>query len=677
MKVVGLLSGGKDSCYNLCHCVKNGHEIVALATLGPEPGTDELDSYLYQTVGQDGIHLVAEALRLPLHRQTIRGTAVELGSEYGPRSHTSSMQGVEGDETEDMYTLLNKIKCIYPEITAVSVGAILSSYQRVRVEYVCQRLGLTVLAFLWQRDQAELLREMVEAPVKSVLIKVAGAGLVPGHLGKSLAEMEPILQSLNSKYGVHVCGEGGEYETYTLDCPIFHSRISLEETTVAHHGESSHIAPVAYLRLVSAKISPKPNGVSNLDGVTLPPLLDPEFAGTMNELGSYPVPSFPRPNPSSLQGTSSLRSCISKRGNWVFVASIFGTSLSTSSGCVGDSLEKEVEEAFNHLEVLLAESSLSLVDIAHINLTLSSMAHFSEVNRVYATKFGTSPPTRACVASHLPGGARVMLDAIVRLPASDRHPQDRVALHVQSRSYWAPANIGPYSQAVMVGSKIFVSGQIGLIPASLTLPSPSSFLEEAVLSLQHVQRILATFQSPQWIESIICYMVDISHLEQARMVWKCTQSMYKENIPVLFLEVSELPKGALVEWQVVAGTCQSSSDQDDEDEDAPGPENISGHQPAFSGCNSRSSQTLTVIGTVSNDPDISTQLHRHHLTYIRGFHSTGVSVDEAERRIKSSLSLTQEKVDDYAISLVCVNAIGLNTGPADLDIGYYAMGSLL
>lgn len=42
MKVVGLLSGGKDSCYNLCHCVKQGHEIVALATLAPPSGKGEL-----------------------------------------------------------------------------------------------------------------------------------------------------------------------------------------------------------------------------------------------------------------------------------------------------------------------------------------------------------------------------------------------------------------------------------------------------------------------------------------------------------------------------------------------------------------------------------------------------------------------------------------------------------
>ena len=38
MKYVALLSGGKDSCYNLLHCAANGHELAAAASLGPEQG---------------------------------------------------------------------------------------------------------------------------------------------------------------------------------------------------------------------------------------------------------------------------------------------------------------------------------------------------------------------------------------------------------------------------------------------------------------------------------------------------------------------------------------------------------------------------------------------------------------------------------------------------------------
>ena len=37
-KVIGLVSGGKDSTFNLLHCVANGHELIALATLTPEAG---------------------------------------------------------------------------------------------------------------------------------------------------------------------------------------------------------------------------------------------------------------------------------------------------------------------------------------------------------------------------------------------------------------------------------------------------------------------------------------------------------------------------------------------------------------------------------------------------------------------------------------------------------------
>ena len=36
-----------------------------------------------------------------------------------------------------------------------------------------------------------------------------------------LEEMEPTLLELQEKYGANVCGEGGEFETYTLDSPLF------------------------------------------------------------------------------------------------------------------------------------------------------------------------------------------------------------------------------------------------------------------------------------------------------------------------------------------------------------------------------------------------------------------------------------------------------------------------
>ena len=195
MKVVGLLSGGKDSCYNLVQCVAAGHEVTCLANLAPaEAECVEADSHmyqvrrmmmmivmimiydghLYQTVGWDSVAAIARAMELPLYVEKVRGASLSVGRDYEP---------CEGDEVEDLTRLLTRVRD-EAGVEAVSVGAILSDYQRVRVEGVCLRLGLTPLAFLWQRDQTELLREMISAGMESVLIKVACLGLDKRYLGR-------------------------------------------------------------------------------------------------------------------------------------------------------------------------------------------------------------------------------------------------------------------------------------------------------------------------------------------------------------------------------------------------------------------------------------------------------------------------------------------------------------
>jgi diphthine-ammonia ligase len=81
--------------------------------------TDELDSYLYQSVGTSLVTLIAQAMRLPLYRRTITGKPVHLESTYGSRTKDRSTQaedtprkndGIEGDETEDLDVLLHQVK---------------------------------------------------------------------------------------------------------------------------------------------------------------------------------------------------------------------------------------------------------------------------------------------------------------------------------------------------------------------------------------------------------------------------------------------------------------------------------------------------------------------------------------------------------------------------------------
>lgn len=170
------------------------------------------------------MHFIAEALELPLYRRAIHGTAVDQGSDYASTS-ASRLQGrVEGDETEDLYELLKQVlvsssivwvlfgsasdhlhQTAHPDVQGVSVGAILSNYQRVRVEHVCARLGLQSLSYLWQYDQTQLLDDMAEAGMECIIIKVAGAGLGLRHLGQNVCgpEMRVTLEGLVSVQTEH------------------------------------------------------------------------------------------------------------------------------------------------------------------------------------------------------------------------------------------------------------------------------------------------------------------------------------------------------------------------------------------------------------------------------------------------------------------------------------------
>jgi diphthine-ammonia ligase len=176
-------------------CVAAGHTLVALANLQPEGKEEELDSYMFQTVGHEAVEVLAKAMGLPLYRGVTSGWSRGRGLHYLPQ---------EGDEVEDLYDLLQRVQAV-EGVEGVASGAVLSDYQRLRVEHVCERLGLTSLAYLWRRDQAQLLDEMIVSGISAIIIKVASIGLSESHLGCSLQQMQPHLTELTLR-STHVWG---------------------------------------------------------------------------------------------------------------------------------------------------------------------------------------------------------------------------------------------------------------------------------------------------------------------------------------------------------------------------------------------------------------------------------------------------------------------------------------
>jgi diphthine-ammonia ligase len=531
MKVVALISGGKDSCFNMMHCVANGHEIVALANLYPEE-KDELDSYMFQTVGHETIELYAQCMELPLFRQAIRGRSIDTSETYSITPE---------DEVEDLLALLQRAKAEIPEIEAVSTGAILSSYQRVRVENVCRRLGLVSLAYLWQKDQSELLNSMIQFGLHAVVIKVAAIGLTEKHLGKSLEELQHHLEAMRVKYGINVCGEGGEYETLTLCSPLFRKRIEINESAIKVHSDDM-FAPVAYLKIKSTKL------VDN-------PLYNLNWRSSLRLQSVRPCLEYTNWNLSeSTLATESpfcLQSHISPQMNVVDSSYYFIMPLT----CIpGDGLEGTTYQTLNYFKKKLLEVGLSMNHVVLMTVYVKDMSKFTCLNNVYSQFFGNNPSTRVTVQLDIEHDVMMECIAFKDLSLEREH-----TLHVQSYSYWAPANIGPYSQAVRVNDLIFMAGMIGFDPSSMMLKQGDNELH--TFQLQTLQCIQNCNEVARCMEadllkdtlSCICYVVKSSQLDLIR---KLLNDMFP-NIASIVVQVPRLPRDALVEFHFMLGDSKS------------------------------------------------------------------------------------------------------------------------
>ncbi|CAN1234009.1 Diphthine--ammonia ligase [Linum perenne] len=443
MKVVALVSGGKDSCYAMMKCIQYGHEIVALANLMPaDESVDELDSYMYQTVMRFMFDLEKEELEIRV---------VKYGVDYLCRHQKLNYTMTPGDEVEDMFVLLKEVKRQIPSVTAVSSGAIASDYQRLRVESICSRLGLVSLAYLWKQDQSLLLDEMVNHFFTSLVGSVAAMGLVPEkHLGKEISFLKPHLHKLKELYGCNVCGEGGEYETLTLDCPLFvNARIVLDEFQILLHSPDS-IAPVGVLHPSKFHLERKRDSVSGNDSI--PESCQKEGGIVIEVQGDCPEETDTICQPVASDTVSVLhlddRLCISRtRKNNTFSISCWLQDSSRTSA--GKGLKEDLTTILKHIESQIAVYGFGWGHVLYIHLYIADMNEFASANETYVAfitqeKCPFGVPSRSTI--ELPLGQAALGKAYVEVLVANDNSKN--VLHVQSISSWAPSCIGPYSQVL-------------------------------------------------------------------------------------------------------------------------------------------------------------------------------------------------------------------------------------
>ncbi len=596
MKFVALVSGGKDSILSLTLPAEYGHECVALGHIAPHGDDEDLDSFMYQSVGSSLVPHIARCLQLPLHVRYSAQESTDRSASYtASRDHGS-------DEVEDLYRLLSSMKKMHPSIEGVSSGAIFSTYQRCRVESVCVRLGLIPLSYLWRRPQPEVLSMICDRGIDARTVKVAAAGLDPNkHLMKPLVALRSLLEKLSSRYGLNVAGEGGEYETVVLDAPNFMGRVVVDDWEIVVDSEEGG---GGHARVKSVHVEPK-------DGLTESNLPQPPIyyysasdAPDSSVSASLSPPSPPPPPPS----TSSIYQPHSLPGGFFSFPSI--TAADTSKDALGQALE-----IFDNLSSSLATHDMTPQDVLSTHLYLSDISDFASINGHYSKCFGISlPPSRSCVGvggSLNDTGALVSLDVFAQ-HSSNKYMRTNIAdyeqnalrhvLHVQGLSSWAPVCVGPYSQANTIrGSTIFMAGMIGLQPETMTLlPTWESQLKFCWRHAARVLNALSEDQGGQLIHALgaLVYVEEKSAPDFAAIreicrtciksnagegkeeeegelwdgyededTWLAITGGVKENqstddsdpIPFMFVVVDKMPKGALIEIELVCATNKAAS----------------------------------------------------------------------------------------------------------------------
>ncbi|MBQ7145678.1 MAG: RidA family protein [Lachnospiraceae bacterium] len=114
----------------------------------------------------------------------------------------------------------------------------------------------------------------------------------------------------------------------------------------------------------------------------------------------------------------------------------------------------------------------------------------------------------------------------------------------------APAAIGPYSQAVKVGTLVFVSGQIPVDPATGEFAGPD-IETQTHQSLKNLKAILE--EAGSGLEKVVKTTVFLQDMNDFAAMNGVYAQYFKEPFPArAAVQVGRLPKDALVEIECVA-----------------------------------------------------------------------------------------------------------------------------
>jgi diphthine-ammonia ligase len=93
------------------------------------------------------------------------------------------------------------------------------------------KLHLTVIAPLWDIDPEDYMNELIDSKFNFIMTTVSSDGLDDSWLGKTISKSDILsLKHLSEKFGFNLNFEGGEAETFVINCPLFTNSIKINQS---------------------------------------------------------------------------------------------------------------------------------------------------------------------------------------------------------------------------------------------------------------------------------------------------------------------------------------------------------------------------------------------------------------------------------------------------------------
>ncbi len=206
MKIGSLFSGGKDSTYAIYLAQKQGHTVTCLLSIF----TKSEESHLLHYPNLQWTKLQSESMKIP---QLI--------------IHSDS------DETDDeLFALENLLQNAKKQfhIEGLVHGGIKSQFQKEKFETLCSKLDLIAVTPLWNTEPKQYMNDLLENNFIFIMTTVSSDGLDDTWLGKLISKSDiDTLGHLSDKFGFNLNFEGGEAETFVVDCPLFSNSIKINQ----------------------------------------------------------------------------------------------------------------------------------------------------------------------------------------------------------------------------------------------------------------------------------------------------------------------------------------------------------------------------------------------------------------------------------------------------------------